>query len=121
MAGINRLDFDSPDEVRSPGRARVDVVKGGDTTVSRITAQPGWKWSEDIKPIVGGERCQKMHVGLATAGTLHVVHEDGSEGDVKAGEGYVVEPGHDAWVVGDEPFVGYEFEKATAETFAKEA
>ncbi len=121
MAGVNRLDFDSPDEVRTPGKARLDIVKVGENTASRMTAQPGWKWSDDVKPIVGGERCQKLHVGLATAGTLHVVHDDGSEEEIGAGQAYVVEPGHDAWVVGDEPWVGYEFEKATVKTFAKEA
>ena len=121
MAGITKLDFDSPDEVRTPGNARVEIVTVGDTTAARTTAQPGWKWSQDVKPIVGGERCQKLHVGLATQGTLHVVHEDGTEGEVGAGQAYVVEPGHDAWVVGDEPWVGYEFESMTAQTWGKEA
>jgi hypothetical protein len=58
-------------------------------------------------------------VGYVASGSLHVVHDDGTEADLSAGNAYVIEPGHDAWVVGNEPFVGYEFETRTAETFAK--
>jgi hypothetical protein len=84
-----------------------------------MTAQPGWRWSECIKPVVGGDSCQARHVGTVTAGRLHVEHSDGSKGDVGAGDAYVIEPGHDAWVVGDEPFVAYEFESKSAETYAR--
>jgi hypothetical protein len=119
MAGIQKLDFESPDEVRTPEKTRVDVVKVGATTAARMTAQPGWKWSEHIKPIVGGDKCQARHVGYLASGSIHVVHDDGTEADLSAGDAYVIEPGHDAWVVGDEPFVGYEFETTTAEAYAK--
>jgi hypothetical protein len=60
----------------------------------------GWRWSECIKPIVGGERCQARHVGLLQSGTMHVVHDDGTEQEIAPGHAYVIEPGHDAWVVG---------------------
>lgn len=119
MAGINKLNFDSPDEVRSPENAKIAIVKVGATAASRMTAQPGWKWSDHVKPIVGGDMCQARHVGYVSSGSLHVVHDDGTEAEISAGDGYVIEPGHDAWVVGDEPFVGYEFDTTTAETFAK--
>ena len=119
MAGVERLDFESADEVRTPERATIEVVRVGATTAARMTAQPGWKWSEHIRPIVGGDKCQARHVGYVAAGSLHVVHDDGTEADVSPGSVYVIEPGHDAWVVGDEPFVSYEFETTTAETFAK--
>ncbi len=119
MAGIEKKSFDSPDESRTPEKTKVDVVNLGSTTVARMQAEPGWKWSECIKPVAGTDSCQARHVGTAISGQLHVVHEDGSEGDVVPGEAYVVEPGHDAWVVGDEPFVGFEFESKAAETYAK--
>ena len=119
MAGVTKLNFDSPDDVRTPENARVETVSVGGTTAGRLTAQPGWKWSESVKPIVGGDTCQARHVGYAAEGTLHVVHDDGTETDITAGDAYVIDPGHDAWVVGDEAFVGYEFESQTAETFAK--
>ena len=86
---------------------------------ARLTAQPGWKWSECIKPVVGGDSCQAHHVGVIVSGTMHVVHNDGTEGDITAGDGYVIEPGHDAWVVGNAPVLAYEFDSKTAETFAR--
>ena len=74
----------------------------GGTTAARLTLEPGWKWSECIKPIVGTESCQVRHVGVVQSGTMHVDHKDGTEGEIGPGEAYVIEPGHDAWVVGDE-------------------
>lgn len=119
MAGIHRGDFDSPDETRAPDKSRVDVVKMGETTAARLTFEPGWRWSECIKPVAGTESCQARHVGVVVSGQLHVVHDDGGEGDVGPGEAYVVEPGHDAWVVGDDRFVAYEFESRSAAEYAK--
>src|SRR5690349_14657736 len=110
MAGTESRGFDSPDETRTPDKTRVDVVRMGSATAARMTFEPGWKWSECVKPVAGTDSCQARHVGVASAGTLHVTHDDGSEMEVEPGQAYVIEPGHDAWVVGDETFVGYEFE-----------
>ena len=117
MAGVTSKSFSSPDETRTPPGTTVDVVRLGDTTVARLTFQPGWRWSENIKPVVGTESCQTRHVGVIHAGTLHTVHEDGTEADLRAGDAYVIEPGHDGWVVGDRPVVALEFE--SAESYAK--
>ena len=117
MAGIASGSFDQPDETRTPDKTRIEVVRLGALTAARITFQPGWRWSESIKPVVGTDSCQARHVGTVASGRLHVVHEDGSEAEAAPGAVYVIEPGHDAWVVGDEPFVGFEFE--SAETYAK--
>ena len=119
MAGLQVGDFGSPDETRRPDKTQVDVVKLGANTAARLTLEPGWKWSECIKPIAGTDSCQVRHVGVVHSGRMHVIHDDGTEGDIGAGEAYVIEPGHDAWVVGDEPMVGFEFESSTAEVFAK--
>ena len=86
---------------------------------ARMTLQPGWRWSESIKPIVGTESCQARHVGVVVSGKLHIKHDDGTEGEPGAGDAYVIEPNHDAWVVGDEAFVAYEFDSTTAGTKAK--
>ena len=94
MTGVQRLDFDSPDETRTPAKTRVDLVRVGNTTVGRFAFEPGWRWSECIKPVVGTERCQARHVGIVQSGAMHVVHDDGTEADVKAGDAYVIEPGH---------------------------
>jgi hypothetical protein len=112
MAGFEMRDFNSPDESRTPEKTRVDVVRMGGATAGRLTLEPGWRWSECVKPVAGTDSCQARHVGVVQEGRLHVVHEDGSEGEMGPGDAYVIEPGHDAWVVGDERFVGFEFESA---------
>ena len=120
MAGVETLDFDSPDETRTPDKTRVDVVRIGGTTAARMTLETGWKWSECVKPVAGTDSCQLHHVGLVGSGRLVISHEDGTETELSPGDAYVIEPGHDAWVVGDEPFVCYEFESHSADTYAKE-
>jgi hypothetical protein len=119
MAGVESRDFDSPDESRAPEKTQVDVVHMGGATAARMTFDPGWKWSDCIKPVAGTDSCQLRHVGVAHSGRLRVKHEDGSEVEIGPGEAYIIEPGHDAWVVGDETFVGYEFESRSADEYAK--
>ena len=119
MAGVETRSFDSPDETRTPSKTKVELVRVGQTTAARMTLEPGWTWAECIKPIVGTDRCQLRHVGLAQSGAMGVEHDDGTQQEIRAGQAYVIEPGHNAWVVGSEPFVGFEFEAPTAEEFAK--
>jgi hypothetical protein len=119
VPGLQVRPFDAPDETRRPDKTQVDVVRLGANTAARLTLEPGWKWSECIKPIAQTESCQVRHVGVIQSGRMHVIHDDGSEGEVGPGEAYVIEPGHDAWVVGDQQLVSYEFESPTAEVFAK--
>ena len=119
MAGIESRGFDSPDEKRTPDKTEVAVVHIGGATAARMAFEPGWKWSECVKPVAGTDSCQARHVGVVESGQLHVEHEDGTQSDLGPGDAYVIEPGHDAWVVGDERFVGYEFESRAAEEYAK--
>ena len=112
--------FASPDETREIGNGVVKAVTVQGSSVGSMTMQPGWKWSNDVKPIVGTDSCQGDHLGYAVSGTLHVVTEDGTELDVTAGDVYAIKPGHDAWVVGDQPFEGMEFTSKTVETYAKD-
>ena len=118
MAGVTRKAFDTPDETRAPDKTRVEVVDLGSVKAARLTVQPGWKWSDCIKPVVGTDSCQARHVGTVVSGRMHIVHRDGTEADIGPGDAYVIEPGHDAWVVGDEPAVSFEFESTTAGSFA---
>ena len=99
---------DAPDEVRTPSKTRVEVVNLGGFTIGRFNFEPGWRWSECVKPVVGTDSCQVSHVGYAVSGRITVRLNDGTEGTVGAGESYTIPPGHDAWVEGDEPFVGVE-------------
>ena len=117
MASLHSGDLGSPDETREIPNGKVELVRMGDSTIGRFTFEPGWRWSESVKEIAGTESCQTHHVGYVLSGRLHVVSDDGEEAEVGAGETYVAMPGHDAWVVGDERFVGIEFQ--SAEKYAK--
>ena len=119
MAGVQSRDFDSPDETRTPDKTQIDVVRMGTTTAARFAFEPGWRWSECVKPVAGTDTCQARHVGVVHSGRLAVLHDDGTELELGVGDAYVIEPGHDAWVVGDEGFVGFEFESRAAEEYAK--
>jgi hypothetical protein len=119
MAGVQSRGFDAPDETRAPDKTEVSVVRMGGTTAARLAFEPGWRWSECIKPIVQTDSCQLQHVGVVQSGRLAVRHDDGTEVEIGPGDAYVIEPGHDAWVVGDERFVGFEFESKSAEDYAK--
>ena len=119
MATMQGKHLGTPDETRTFPKGKLDLVQLGAVSVGRLELQPGWKWSECVKPIAGTDSCQALHVGYAQSGRIHIVHNDGTESDAEAGEVYVIEPGHDAWVVGDEPFVGFEFESKSAEEYAR--
>jgi len=119
MAGLTVKSFETPDETRTPDKTKVDVVDLAGVKAARVAFQPGWRWSECIKPVAGTDSCQVHHVGVVVSGTIHIVHDDGTEGDASAGDAYIIEPGHDAWVVGDEPVVGFEFDSSAAQTYAK--
>ena len=118
--GVSRLEVkshDSPDEVRSPDKTRVEVVQFEGYTIGRFKFQPGWRWSECVKPVAKTDQCQLSHVGHAVAGRIKVRMRDGTEKTISAGESYTIPPGHDAWVEGDQPFVGIEV--MSADVYAK--
>jgi len=118
MAGLDINDFSSPDEVRKPDpTATVEVVKIAGGEIGRYTFQPGWRWSQHIKPVVGGDACQTEHLGYLVSGTMGISTADGTTGEVHAGSVYHIAPGHDGWVVGDQPVVVVEFQGAA--TYAK--
>ena len=116
---LQKKNLDSPDETRTFEKGKVQVTTLGEFNASRFVLEPGWRWSENVKPIVGTDSCQVLHTGYQVAGRLHVRLEDGTEAEVGPGEAYVVPPGHDAWVVGDEPVVTVDMSRGTAEEYAK--
>ena len=95
MPSIVVKNFNNADEVRTPDKTKAEVVELGNVTAMKITLEPGWRWSECIKPVVGAESCQKRHVGMLVSGKMKVVNDDGSEAVVSAGDAYVFELGHD--------------------------
>jgi uncharacterized cupin superfamily protein len=110
MASIEVKSFDSPDEVREfEGRGRADVLNIAGQTVGRGTFEPGWRWSENVKPIAGTESCEVSHLGYVVSGRMRVQMDDGSDGECGPGDVVAIPPGHDAEVVGDEPCVLVDF------------
>jgi quercetin dioxygenase-like cupin family protein len=112
MSSVEMKSFETADEVRSLDKSTVEILTFGGGSVARFTFEPGWKWSEHVSPKMGTPTCQATHFGAVQSGHLHIVHEDGTSIDVGPGDSYTVAAGHDAWVIGDEPFVALEFEAA---------
>jgi quercetin dioxygenase-like cupin family protein len=111
---FEHVSFDRPDEVREGEKWRMELVRlAGGAEVGRITLQPGWKWSEHVKPVAGTELCLAPHQQYLVSGRVHVVMEDGTEADQVAGEVVSIPPGHDGWVVGDEPATAIDWQGAS--------
>jgi hypothetical protein len=110
MGGYELKSLDKPDERREFDNGYVEVVTTGNHSIGRSHLEPGWKWSEAVKPLAGTELCEVPHVGVCLGGQISVRMRDGSEFQIGKGDTYVLTDSHDAWVDGDEPFVGVEFE-----------
>ena len=110
MAGLESKSFDAPDETRPfADKGGAEVVALGDGTVMRARFEPGWRWTEHLAPIAGTDTCQSPHLLYVLSGRMHVRMDDGAEGEVGPNEVARIEPGHDAWVVGDEACVVVDF------------
>jgi class 3 adenylate cyclase len=116
MGSMQRKSLEMPDETRPIPNGRTDIWNLGDFVVGRIVFEPGWRWSKDVKPIAGTEWCEYHHLGLMMEGTLHYITPEGLEMEVTPGMLFEILPGHDAWVVGDQPVVQFDF--AGMRTFA---
>jgi len=114
---LQRRRFSEASDVRTIPRGRIDVVELDDTVVGRMTYEPGWRWSVDVRPIAGTDTCQYHHLGITLAGRLRAEMADGTELELAPGDVFEIPPGHDAWVVGDEPWVSVDFE--AMRTFGK--
>ena len=104
-AKAEQKSFAAADETREFERGALDLVRIGDAEIGRLTLQPGWRWSEHVKPLVGTELCEAPHFQYHLAGTLRIQMADGSQFDAVPGQVTALPSGHDAWVVGDEPAV----------------
>jgi class 3 adenylate cyclase len=106
MAKVQSGSFRRPDNVRRFDHGRVELVNLGESSVGRQVIEPGWRWSEHVKPLAGTEWCEYHHFGLVIAGRLHIEMADGTSMEVGPESVYEIPPGHDSWVVGDEPWIG---------------
>lgn len=109
MNGTELKRFDSPDETRTFEKGSFTVVRIGAMTVGRASYEPGWKWSEHVGRATGETLCQVEHVGMVVSGRAAVQMADGTYYEMAAGDLFYVAPGHDSWVVGDEPYVSLHF------------
>jgi hypothetical protein len=102
--------FDRPDEIREFPRGRLELIHMGGAIVGRSTLQPGWRWSESLQSMAQTESCEAAHLGYLLSGTLRVRMDDGKEFECKEGDVCLIAPGHDAWVVGNQPVVLVDFQ-----------
>src|SRR5438270_7744050 len=107
MSGMQKMSLNSPEETRpfEDGKGRLELVNLDAGPVGRATFEPGWKWSQHVKPIAGTDSCRAPHLGYYVSGRMHVVMDDGEETEFGPGDFAIIPPGHDAWTVGDEPCV----------------
>jgi hypothetical protein len=111
--------FDSPDERRDFPNGHADIVRVGDSEIGRLVLEPGWRWSNDVKPIAGTESCEAPHMQFHVSGRLAIRMDDGTELVAGPGDVTSLPSGHDAWVVGDEPVITIDWYGAS--TYAKAA
>ena len=108
VATIEKRSINQPDETKRIGRVQLDIVTIGGLKIQRDIAEPGWRWSEDVKPVVQTESCQINHLIYMLSGTLRVRMLDGTEQEFRPGDIGAISPGHDGWTVGNEPAVWLE-------------
>jgi class 3 adenylate cyclase len=109
MPRLQSKSFDAPDQARAVPRASLRLVQLGEVAVGHAVWEPGWRWSVDLRPVAGTPSCENHHLGYALSGALEVRTDAGESLTVHGGSVYEIPPGHDAWVVGDEPFVTVEW------------
>ena len=106
---VLRKSLDSPDRVKNFSNGKAEIVNLEDVTIGRLSLRPGWKWSLDVKPLAKTESCQEQHIMYVITGRLMVRMDDGTEIALHPGDSAAIPPGHDAWVLGDEPVVAVDF------------
>ncbi len=104
-----RKDFSQPDEVRTFDKGRLELVNVGNGVVGRLVLEPGWRWSESVKPLAGTDWCEAPHFQYHAAGRLRIIPADGEEFEAGPGEVTSLPSGHDAYVVGDDPVIVVDF------------
>ena len=105
--------FDNPDEVRNFAKGKFELLGIAGMTIGRATYKPGWKWSTHVGHALGKTSCDVEHVGLVISGRAAAAMDDGRVIEMKAGDVFYIAPGHDSWVIGDEPYVSLHLMGAT--------
>ncbi len=116
MERLEILNLAQPTQTREFSHGRVEVFEIGGQVIGRASYDPGWRWSEHVGPLVGTDLCNVEHLGVVISGRAAVKMTDGTEITMEPGDLFAIPPGHDSWVVGDEPYVSIHF--AGADTYA---
>jgi len=116
MADRRAKNLAKPDRIVTYENLVQEMVDIGDLTVGRLVLQPGWRWSEHVRPHVGGEWCKGRHVGIVLSGRLGITFSDGSTMEIGPNEAFDIPPDHDGYTIGDEPCVQIEWGGLTAFT-----
>src|SRR5713101_1752182 len=119
MSDVILKRFEQPDEVRTFDKGKFELVNLGGMTIGRASYEPGWRWSVHVGKSTGAKSCMVEHVGLVLSGRATAAMDDGRIIEMKAGDLFYIAPGHDSWVVGDEPYVSLHFLGAEAYASAK--
>jgi hypothetical protein len=114
MSDVILKRFETPDETRTFPKGKFELIHIGTMTIGRATYQPGWKWSTDVGTALGQKSCQVAHTGMVVSGSATAAMDDGTIYTMTAGDLFYIAPGHDSWVVGDQPYISLHFEGADA-------
>ena len=106
---VEHKSFTTSDEIREFTHGRAEILNFGSSDVGRMILEPGWRWSNDVKPIAGTESCEAPHFQYHVSGRLMIRMDDGTEMIAEPGDIISLPAGHDAWVLGDEPVVIVDF------------
>ncbi len=109
MAQLEKKSFNSADQTMNPPKAKMEIVNIGGKMIAKAIFEPGWKWSVDLAPTMGSDTCPMHHFGYMESGSMQIHMQDGTEMTVSKGDVVDIQPGHDAWVVGNEPAVLVDF------------
>ena len=115
MGAVEVRSIEEPDETREFPNGSVAMLSVAGVMAARTRFEPGWRWSDHVKPIAGTDSCMFMHQGYCVSGSATIRADDGTEATISSGDVYVIEPGHDAWVVSDEPWVAVDFSQESAD------
>ena len=110
MSTMQTKSLNTPDEVRALPGTRIEVINFGELSLMKLTLEPGWRWSTNVKPTAGTASCEVPHFNYGISGRLHIRMDDGTESEIGPGDAQLLPSGHDAWVIGDEPYVGLDFQ-----------
>lgn len=106
---LAKKNVSTPDRTREFPHGKLEHVRLDDLALARVVLQPGWKWSQDAGPQMQAETCQSHHIQYIISGRLMVVMNDGTKMELEPGDFAAIPPGHDSWVIGDEPFEAVDF------------